>query len=264
MKNYLINLNVLILFLFFLSCDFTPRFHKRILDAQEFIKRQKYTEAIREYENIVRGEPQEIIKIKVYYQLGELYSTYLSEHIKALEYFNKVIKISSDPLWLVKAEERVGEINFTYTKNYKASVNSYNNLTKFIPKLEKMDFSESRLGASYFENNEIEQAIGVFNKIQKNTSHIYYVKSFYFLGMCNFETKRWQIAINIWKQYIKLEKRKDNIVQAKFLMANAYETMEKLKKAYDIYYSILGEYPNTEVIKNRLNTIYERKIARKR
>ena len=47
-------------------------------------------------------------------------------------------------------------------------------------------------------------------------------------------------------------------------MANAYETMERLKKAYDLYYSLLGKYPNTEVIKNRLNAIYERKIARKR
>ena len=60
------------------------------------------------------------------------------------------------------------------------------------------------------------------------------------------------------------EKRRDNIVQTKFLMANAYETMEKLKAAYNIYYSILGEYPNTEVIKNRLKSIYERRVARKR
>jgi len=47
-------------------------------------------------------------------------------------------------------------------------------------------------------------------------------------------------------------------------MANAYEMLEKLKEAYNLYYSILGEYPNTKVIQNRLNSIYARKIARKR
>ena len=47
-------------------------------------------------------------------------------------------------------------------------------------------------------------------------------------------------------------------------MGNAYETMEELKKAYNIYYSILGEYPNNDVIKNRLNSLYKRRIARKR
>ena len=47
-------------------------------------------------------------------------------------------------------------------------------------------------------------------------------------------------------------------------MANAYETMEELKKAYNLYYSILGEYPNTEVIQNRLKAIYDRRVARKR
>ena len=67
-----------------------------------------------------------------------------------------------------------------------------------------------------------------------------------------------------WDKYISLEKRRDNIVQTKFLMGNAYETMEELKKAYNIYYSILGEYPNNDVIKNRLNSLYKRRIARKR
>jgi hypothetical protein len=47
-------------------------------------------------------------------------------------------------------------------------------------------------------------------------------------------------------------------------MANAYETMENLSKAYSIYYSIQGEYPNTKVIQNRLNSVYQRKVAKKR
>ena len=47
-------------------------------------------------------------------------------------------------------------------------------------------------------------------------------------------------------------------------MANSYESLENLKSAYNIYYSILGEYPNTEVIQNRLKGIYNRRIARKR
>ena len=84
------------------------------------------------------------------------------------------------------------------------------------------------------------------------------------LGIVSFKKKQWKIAINYWNKYIKKEKRQDNIVRTKFLMANAYETIENLEKAYNIYYSILGEYPNTKVIKNRLNAIYERKIARRR
>ena len=61
-----------------------------------------------------------------------------------------------------------------------------------------------------------------------------------------------------------LENRNDRIVKTKFLIANAYESAEKLKEAYNIYYSILGEYPNSEVIENRLKSLYERRVSRKR
>jgi hypothetical protein len=66
------------------------------------------------------------------------------------------------------------------------------------------------------------------------------------------------------KEYIKRETRKDNVVQAKFVLANALENLEELKKAYNMYYSILSDYPNIDVIKNRLKSIYKRRVARKR
>ena len=61
-----------------------------------------------------------------------------------------------------------------------------------------------------------------------------------------------------------MEKREDLIVEAKFLIANAFESSEDLKRAWDIYYSIKGSYPNTKVIFERLNSIRDRRVARKR
>ena len=65
-------------------------------------------------------------------------------------------------------------------------------------------------------------------------------------------------------EYLKYEKNKDRIIEAKFMIANSYETKESLKEAYDIYYSILPEYPNPEVIKGRLKSLFTRRQARKR
>ena len=117
---------------------------------------------------------------------------------------------------------------------------------------------------SYKELNKSSEAIKIFERIQQDKNHQYYVKTFFQLGMIFFEEKKWDKAISYWKEYIQIETRKDSIVRTKFLMANAYETMELLKKAYNIYYSILGEYPNTKVIKNRLESIYNRRVSRKR
>jgi hypothetical protein len=76
--------------------------------------------------------------------------------------------------------------------------------------------------------------------------------------------QQWKMAISVMNKFLKITKSYGRKYEGKFLIANSYENLEQLKKAYDIYYSILSEYPNTEVIKNKLNSIYVRKISRKR
>ena len=50
------------------------------------------------------------IKTKIYFQLGELYSTHLFNNLKAIKYFRQVIEVTSDPKWLYMSEEKIAEI----------------------------------------------------------------------------------------------------------------------------------------------------------
>ncbi|MCB9060534.1 MAG: tetratricopeptide repeat protein [Halobacteriovoraceae bacterium] len=254
-----------IIFLILLSsCDFTPRIHKEILKAQEHILNKEYVEAVNLYENILEKRPANQIQMKVHFQLAELYSIYINEQEKAKKHYSKIKEMTNDPLWLVKSEEKIAEINFSYLKNYSAAVENYTLLYNFVPKLNKVDFYQERLGEAYLKLENYVKAIEVFFLLTKNKDRQFQAKGYFNLGMCYFEQKQWRKAIAHWKEYIKHETRKDHIIQVKFLMANTYETMERLKQAYDLYYSLLGEYPNTQVIKNRLNSIYERRVARRR
>lgn len=251
-------------FFIFLSCDFTPRLHKDILKAQEYVKNQSYSDAVRLYESMLDSNLATPIKVKVFYQLGELYSINLRNNKKALYYYKLIKKITDNQPSIVSAEEKIAEINFTYLKNYKDSSLSYHNLSSITPKLEQHDFYEFRYGLSSMKNEDYKASMKVFQKISKSQRHKYFVKSLYYIGLIYFQQKEWMKAVKMWKTYINIETRRDSIVQTKFLMANAYETIENLKLAYDLYYSIMGEYPNTEVIKDRLNSIYKRKVSRKR
>ena len=252
------------IFLSLCSCDFSPRLHKEILEAQGFINTQNYEKAALKYKRILNGVAPKKVKIKIYYQLGELYSIHLDNNNLAIEYYSRILKLSEDLRELVKVEEKIAEIDFSYLKNFKRASESYRRLIKFKPRLKKHDFYHYRLGLSYLNSNEFKKAEKTFQEIINYREHEYYLKSLYYSGLIFFKTKNWKKAIRFWETYISLEKRRDNIVQTKFLMGNAYETMEELKKAYNIYYSILGEYPNNDVIKNRLNSLYKRRIARKR
>lgn len=248
----------------FFSCDFTPPLNKEILQAQNYISKQDYKTAVEKYKKILEKNPPHDIQVKINYQLGDLYSIYLSQNEESVKYYKEIMKISDEPLWLVKTQERLGEIYFTYLKEYGLSEGIYEKLSKFEPRLAKQDFYQFRYALSTYQNNNPIKALKHFKDIQKNRNHEYLVRAHYYEGLIYFELKEWKLAVEAWAKYLKRESRRDAIVQTKFLMANAYETMEELKLAYNLYYSILGEYPNTQVIQNRLKAIYERRVARKR
>jgi tetratricopeptide (TPR) repeat protein len=248
------------------SCilDFTPRIHQKILVAQKYITDQEYLKAVKQYEEILEEIPPREIKIKIYYQLGELYAISLGEHRKGIEYYEKIRELSTEPLWLVKSQERVGEIAFNYLKDYKTSRSVYEELVTFRPRLDNYPMYEFRLAESLLNLKNYSEFQKIINSIQTNVAGPYFVDSFYLMSIFYMELKDWHKSITYMREYIRREKRKDKVVRAKFLLANAYEVIEKLKTAYNIYYSILGEYPNTEVIQERLKSVYERRVARRR
>lgn len=246
------------------SCDFTPPINRRIIEAQNYIASHDYAKSAVLYEDILNGHPNDDLRLKICYQLGEIYSIYLGEYKKALKNYNEVKTLTEDPIWLIKIEEKLAEINFNYLKDYKTAIENYKRLTEFTPKLSNFDYFELQTAISYFYLNNKMSALEVLNTIQSDPSHQYYIRSFYYLGLIYFEEKEFNKALYVWQEYIKRETNKDNLVQAKFMIANIYESLENLKMAYDIYYSIVNDYPNPEVIQSRLTSLYNRRISRRR
>ena len=244
--------------------DFTPQIHKEILKAQKLIIEQKYKDAISIYERILKESPENEIKVKIFYQLGDLLSINLSKNKKAIYYYNKIQKVTADPLWLMKSEERIGEVSFRYLRDYHQAFKSYKKLSSFKPRLKNFDFYEYRMALSLLQDKKYKKSERNFIRISKLSNHAYSLRSKYQLGHLYFEQKKWRDSITTWNSYLKYEQRKEYIIRTKFLLANAYETIEELKKAYDLYYSILGDYPHVQVVQSRLKSIYARRIARKR
>lgn len=246
------------------SCDFTPRIHKDILIAQNYITNQEYALAVKQYHKILEMAPNDEIKIKVNYQIAELYSVSLGQYYKGIAFYEKIPRLTTDPVWLVKTQERIGEIAFLYINDYEKAADVYSKLSDFRPKLSNHDLYEYRLAISYIKLKQYQNATKHLVAMHNNGNHKYFVDSFYQSGVLYFGKQDWNRAIQYFREYIKREDRRDLKVRAIFLMANCYETIERLQTAYDLYYSILGEYPNNQVIQDRLNSVYERRVARKR
>ncbi|MCY4645183.1 MAG: tetratricopeptide repeat protein [Bacteriovoracales bacterium] len=247
----------------FSSCDFASRIHKQILNAQKLLRDFKYEEAVLEYEKVLKRVPTSSLKSKIYFQLGDIYNLYLNDYKKSVYYFEKVVSESSDPRWKIQAKEKLAKIYLDH-RNFKKSEEYYKQLYDFFPKLDNRDFYQMGVGISLLEQRSLKKAEEVFKEIISQKDHSFKNKAHYYLGLVKFNSKKWEEAIDHWWDYLKKETKKSEIIETKLLLANAYETMEELKKAYDIYYSLLGEYPNSKVIKNRLKSVYRRRIDRKR
>jgi tetratricopeptide (TPR) repeat protein len=250
--------------LFLLSCDFTPPINRKIIDAQNYITEQKYNKAAYLYEEILKNNLSAELRIKLSYQLGELYSIYLGQNKKAVFYYKEVKALTEDPLWLIKIEEKLAEINFFYIKNYSEAIRNYSRLSEFNPRLKNYDFFQYQIALAYYYLLSYDKAIEQLTKLETNPNNEYFIRSFYLMGLIYFEKKDYNKALFVWSEYLKRETKKEFVVQAKFLVANIYESTDNLKMAYDIYYSISKDYPNPDVIQNRLNSLYERRVARRR
>lgn len=246
------------------SCDFTSGLNQDILAAQKYVDSQEFQKAVELYERILKTNPSKLIKTKINYQLAEIYYLYLDEQVKALKYYQYIVENVDDPLWQVKSLEKVADINFNFAKNFTESIRAFNVLMNFRPKLKNYDYYYLKVGESYFELGQYNKAREIFNHILSQKTNPYYVEAFNQMGLIEFYNKNWDQAVDYWLEYLKRERRKEQIVKVKFLIANAYESNEKLKEAYNIYYSLLPSYPNPEVLKARLKSLYSRRVARKR
>lgn len=254
-----------LLILVLVSCGgLSSGLYKDILEAQDFITNQKFEKAAKVYEKILLKKPPRTIKIKINFQLGEIYSIYLNNFDKSIEHFNQIVLESNEPKWQVDALEKIANIYFSDMKNFKKASEIYLKLKNFYPTLDKQSLYSFRYAESILSTGEYTNAIKLFEKIIENEKNEFAVRSYYNIGLAFFYTKKYEEALSYWFEYLKREKRTDRVIQTKFLIANAYESSENLKKAYNVYYSILGEYPNADVIKNRLESLYKRRIARKR
>lgn len=253
-----------LIFLFILGCDFTSGLNQDILSAQKYVDNQQFDKAVQLYERILVKNPSKVIKTKINYQLAEIYYLYLDQQVKALKYYQFIVDNVDDPLWQVKALEKIADINFSFARHFSESIHAYQILMQVKPRLSNYDYYFLRVGESYFEMGRYDKAREIFNQIISNPTNPYYVEAFNQMALIEFYNKNWDKAVDYWLEYLKREKRKDQIVKVKFLIANAYESNEKLKEAYNIYYSLLSTYPNPDVLRARLKSLYARRVARKR
>lgn len=253
-----------LLFLFILGRSFTPSYHKSILNAQNLIKAGNYSESLKVYQEVLEQSIPNKIRKQINFQIGNLLSVYLGDFDLAIEYLNTYKRLVELPDEYILVEKKIAEIFFKYKKNYEKAIKAYKNLINFRPRPEEYEEFEVKYGICLIELKRYEEATLFFQNIRSNSQHLFQNKSLYYLALINFHQGDFDKAVENFRIYLKREEDEDQTNTATILMANAYETSGKLDKAYEIYYNLYSKYPNPKIIKDRLDSLYKRRVAQKR
>lgn len=251
-------------FIFLFSCDFTTGVSRRILQAQEYVDEYKYFKALDEYDLLLQMNIPEKIEHKVYYQMAEIYNLHLQNKKNALFYYEKANDNYTDPKLKKVVMNKIVELSFEL-KNYDKAINIYQ---KFIKDKETSEDQKKtyafKIAKAYFEKNDYKKAFENFRTISKDKDSTYRGEAFFYMGQIISYKKQYKEAIDYFKKSLNYETRLEKKIETKFYIANSYERIYDLEKAYDYYYSIVDFYPNPEIIKERLKSVYERKVSRRR
>lgn len=260
-------MKILLLFLlipFISACDFTTGVSRKILKAQDYVDNHQYDKAIEEYKVLLELDTPKKIQHKIYYQMAEIYSIYLLDGKQALKYYEKIQESLADENLKKTSLIKSAELSFDL-KKYKRAIKYYETF------IDSDNFSENeknyfgmQMGIAYFESNNRKEAKRVLGKIANEKDNTYQSKAYFYLGQIYSYEVEYDMAIESWEKSLEVERDSAQKIETKFYIANIYEQQNKLEKAYKYYYSIIDFYPNPEIIKKRLEKIYQRKVSRRR
>jgi len=264
LKFFLWFLGPIVLFLFFglVTGQFSPKSYQKIIEAQELILQQKYDKALITYEKILQKKIPSEIKTRILIQQSELLSIFLNRPKEAVESILQAKQEAPEDLPLqLSLDSKLAELYFGVLKDYQKSYVIYKKMSQIIPKIENYDFYRYRSLLSLFFQSKYSLAKEETEKVLKESPDFsFYKECILLLGKIFFYQEDYEQSLKYFAQFLSFEGiAQRQLAETKFLMANAYESLGKLKNAYKFYESTLKHYPNIEVVKQRLNSVFQRK-----
>lgn len=255
---------LLLTLLFIGGCDANSPSNQYQLAEKLFLE-GKYSAAIHEFGKIVEKEPNSRLGIDSLYRIGTIQRLYLNDSKSAISSFQLLLTRTDDPELNQKARDTLGEMFFTEFSDYERAIPMYKSLVsdKIVNPL-KRDFYKYRLGRSLFFMAQFDEAYAVFTDLEiSNPDGDFSERAVLAQGDTLNASGKCQEAI---VKYETLQKTPDHKVRslAVFGMANCYEELDNLDKAYDLLDSIKDSYSTPHVIELKMKKIKRRKILRRR
>jgi len=246
----------LLFILFLFSCS--QSLDQTIIDANKELNERNFEKSLSLYSEFIQSTSNSELKKKAQFQKIKVLKNYMGDEIRAYKAFNDLLELDLNLKEKIYALENIANIEWEILKNIEACLNSFEKLEK-MTKLTK--YSEKRFECAMELNNAQYFDKLVDNYLEENNP--FYDRAYFYRGLYYFNHQQWQKSIDLWLSKINSVKSslKFKII---FYVANSYESLEDLDKAYYYYSLIKDNYEYPDIIERKLKQVRSRKDATKR
>ena len=244
------------------SCYFNSVGHKEIVSAQSAIDTQDFLKAEQKLENALRSDLSIELKIKVLHQLGVVKAFHLNDLKGALKIFQQTLEISQTPISKKKSSIYLADLYFSMLRDFEKSRGLYESLYESEQDLKIKSKYFQRYIKSLFETQKFEDVIIKLDNLAVT------LKNFDLMllkALSHYFLLDYLGSKEILKDLEKLQGlNRDQISGVKLFMALVLEDQEFLKLSYNEYLDNFQLFPNSNLIRLRIEKLIHRKRTSKR
>ena len=240
------------------SCT-SSDFKESLTHAEELIGVGKYAQAAGIYKKLAEQSLKSSQKAVVYLKLGDLYTYSMSDLQAGLETYQKCVEVAPHSEAARLAHER--RANIFESEGMPAKVaGEYATLLKFFPEHEEAPIYRVCLGEAYIASKEYQQAREELRRFVEgeNISKDLRVRALFDIGETYFLESKPGKAIRFYYAFVQESPDSPLIPEVKMRIATCLEEMGYLGMAQKFAKEAAKDYPNKEVIEQRLKGINER------
>lgn len=232
--------------------------------AEQLFLEQKYDASIHEFNKIVQRDPQSEFGIKALQQIATIQQLYLNNAEEALKTYRLLLKRSTEPKLIRETQLTIANLYFERFEDFEKAAETYLSLYQAYPDDDMADKILYRYGRSLFLKNRFDDAMKAYQTLrQKFPVSPYSARAQLEIANALSSSGKCKEAIKKFEE-VRASAQKDLRVMAVFEMANCYEILDDLDTSYDLLASIQTDYPNPDVISQKMQKIKRRKILRRR
>ncbi len=226
-----------------IATDLVDKLHYGL--AWAYLKQGEFREGIKEFQKIVKGTDDKIIKVSALCQIGDAYQD-SGDYEKARETYNAILIDYPDSFYGDYVQYQLG-ISMLKSSNYDAAITMFLALKNNFPGSKLLDEGVYALGLAYFQKQDYNASREVFEGFQadfKDSS--LKPQALYLLGSSFFNLGKYPEAITAFENVMKKFGQDNELMQkAEYEIADCYYQMGQEEEALKRFKSLRTKYPQS-------------------